>query len=116
MVTSISSNFPPPDTKSRENKQTSLRSVEIKRGRANDDIALSTQNETDTAASEGIPESFINLSISSANMEAAKMNFDSEEAANRILLATTELIKQNPQMAEDAQANLPSQIVLSLFK
>ena len=116
MVNSISNNFPPPDTKSRENKQTALRSAEIKKGQANDDPALNIQNETDTAVSEGMAETFINLSISSANIEAAKTNFDNEDTASRLLLATTELIKQNPQMAEDAQANLPPQIVLSLFK
>ncbi len=113
MVNSINSNFPAPDIKSREGKQNTTRSADSEKNRSDADVSASQQLET--AASRRILEPFINLSIASANREAARFNIEDGQEADRVLLVTAELMKNNPAMSEAAQANIPSQIVLSLF-
>jgi len=114
MVNSINESLYAQNTKSRE-KQPSSRSVEGKKDRMDGNVVFKNQNGTGDSISNE-PESFINLDIASANMEAAKVSVSDEKEADRLLLQTAELMKENPEAADAAQANVPPYIVLSLFE
>lgn len=95
------------DIKERENK-TAPR---------NADAGGSLQIEGRTESANGeIASQAVSVTISMANMEAAEFAPLNQEKADEMLQETANLIRENPEMAEFAQASIPSQIVLSLLE
>ncbi len=97
------------EVKGRDGKQNSTRSA------GNSQTKPLGREDQHSSAVIGA-ESVLSLSIASANMEAARVTLEDQETADRVLQFTSDLIRQNPEQAELAQANIPSQIVLSLFQ
>jgi shikimate 5-dehydrogenase len=105
------------DIKARENK-TSTRNADSKK----DPKGIGRQADTTSRDAEvvsfgtGGAASAIGSQIASSNTNAAQINIISTKDADDMLRQLTEMIRKNPDLAESAQANIPSQIILNLFE
>ena len=102
------------DIKSRESKS-AIRNADSRKGKPiGDPSDLLSKGNGLVSFRNGTAS--VDSQIISSNEIAAQFDIADYEDAEQALKHVTELIRQNHDLAESAQANIPSNIVLNLFE
>ncbi len=117
MVNSIKDNIPASNVKSRDNRQKPAGpSVGKRVSREAAPAAQSALGSELKSPQDSTELTTSSLSIVSENIEAAAVNIEDKEKADKVLQSTIEMMQQNPETAELAQANIRPRVALALLQ
>ena len=116
MVETIKNIIHGTDIKTRESKTSTRKADSQKEQPAGEALGLTSHDAEVVLFQNSGSISSIDAKIASANTKASLNGIESKEEADEMLRQATKMILQKPDVAESAQANISSRIVLNLFE